>query len=112
MLRGIWDELSAIDSSNYLAANSAGKRLLASGADASDVLSVATLIAYETVFALLLKLSEGTLVDLTTSPQGLPGVVLMETDSNRVPTGRTLDCMHESLLSADPSGNSGADFLN
>ena len=58
-------------------------RLLATGADRGDLAAVARAVAYETVFSLLYMLDD-------------PGV-----------DGGEVFMLHESLLSADPSGHQG-----
>ena len=112
VLRRIWSQINDVRAGEgLLSGSAAGRRLLDADVESADLLGVATLAAYETVFHLLFALSEG--VDVGAPPLfgDAPGVVLMETDGQGVPTGRVLGGLHESLLSADPTGLEGRDFL-
>ncbi|OWK37812.1 hypothetical protein FRUB_06932 [Fimbriiglobus ruber] len=70
-------------SGSFADAGHAISRLLAAGADRGDLAAVARAIAYETAFSLLYMLDD-------------PGV-----------DGGAVFMLHESLLSADPSGREG-----
>ena len=113
VLRGIWTHLASLQSSEaMLEAAPAGRRLLAAGASRTDVMAFATLAAYEMAFGILFGSSEAFLPpDVEESWPALPGVVLAEVDEGGRLTGRILGGLHESLLSADPSGDHGAAFM-
>ena len=56
----------------------------------------------------------GTLWELTggdETPEGAPWVQLVEIAPDGTPTGRTVDGLHEDLLTLDPTGEEGSDFL-
>ncbi|WP_405525950.1 hypothetical protein OG592_00915 [Streptomyces avidinii] len=97
-----WEEPSAID------AIPATHRLLASGADRSDIAKVARAVAFESIASVLNVLDEGCASDV--SDDSLPGWRLQETTGDGSPTGRSLGGLHESLLETDPSGNEAGDL--
>ncbi|MBC6456678.1 hypothetical protein HKK72_01925 [Actinomadura sp. HBU206391] len=87
----------------------AARRLLAAGADRDDLARVARSAAYDTAFALLYSLSaDGRDYE---APEDTPGWVLMETTPEDELTGRMVQALHEDLVTMDPSGRDGADFL-
>lgn len=79
-------------------------RMMAAGIDPNDVVSVARMVMYDTLFSAVHTLDEGVDVD---APEGTPGWLLIETDAEGVPTGRAIQGLHESLLSMAPGGNEG-----
>lgn len=97
-----WEEPSAIN------AIPATHRLLASGADRSDIAKVARAVAFESITSVLNVLDEGYASDLDDG--SLPGWHLQETTSDGSPTGRSIGGLHESLLETDPSGNEAEDL--
>ncbi|MEU7261948.1 hypothetical protein AB0B21_40075 [Streptomyces rimosus] len=85
----------------------AAQRLLAAGADREDLVRLARAVAYEAVFATLDELDAGG----DANGMGVEaGWVVMESDEDGSPTGRTLPALHEDLLTMDPSGRDGADL--
>ncbi|MGW6577200.1 hypothetical protein ACWGAN_34195 [Streptomyces sp. NPDC054945] len=84
------------------------QRLLASGADRSDIAEVALTIAFESVASVLNVLDEGYASD--PDDGSLPGWCLQETTSDGSPTGRSIGGLHESLLETDPSGKEAEDL--
>lgn len=76
-------EAQARPDGSFADAGRAVARLLAAGVDRGDLAAVARAVAYETVFSLLYMLDD-------------PGV-----------DGGAVFMLHESLLSADPSGREG-----
>ncbi|MBE1588695.1 hypothetical protein ACFPOI_54845 [Nonomuraea angiospora] len=107
-LRHIWPTLI-----NGWAATSAresvpaAERLLAAGADRTDLVRVARSVAYETAFALLYSITAHGYDD---EAPDAPGWRLMETTPAGELTGRSLQALHEDLLSMDPSGQEGGDL--
>ncbi|MER6445373.1 hypothetical protein [Streptomyces venezuelae] len=97
-----WEEPSSID------AIPAANRLLAAGADRSDLARVARAAAFEAIASALNVLDEGYASDL--DDDSLPGWSLQETTGDGSPTGRSIGGLHESLLETDPSGNEGEDL--
>lgn len=97
-----WEEPDAID------AIPATHRLLAAGADRSDIAKVARAAAFESIASVLNVLDEGYAPDLDDG--SLPGWGLQETTRDGSPTGRSIGGLHESLLETDPSGNEAEDL--
>jgi hypothetical protein len=62
------------------------------------------MIAYETAFSIVWILDYGCDEG---APKHMPGWGLFETDEEGDSTGRDMDGLHESILSADPSGREG-----
>ncbi|RSO29985.1 hypothetical protein DMH15_26515 [Streptomyces sp. WAC 06725] len=85
----------------------AAQRLLAAGADREDLVRLARAVAYEAVFATLDELDAGGDANVMGVEAGW---VVMESDEDGSPTGRTLPSLHEDLLTMDPSGRDGADL--
>ena len=81
-------------------------RILAAGADRADLVQLARAVAYETVFGMLYHLDDDGRDD-----DGLPFWELKEIDPSGQPTGRTISAIFEDLLTMDPSGLEGSDFL-
>ncbi|NMN99984.1 hypothetical protein HH308_01995 [Gordonia sp. TBRC 11910] len=112
VLRRIWNEIDALSASTgLLQAVPAGRRLVEAGADVDDLQALTAHAAYEMAFSVLFGLSEGMAADMPIDAADLPGVALMEIDSDGDLTDRNLVGIHESLLSADPSGMQGHRFL-
>ncbi|WP_211302666.1 hypothetical protein [Allonocardiopsis opalescens] len=114
-LRSLWPTL--IDSwaaPGALESLPAGRRLLAAGADADDLARLARNAAQAAAFGVLHHLT-GMGRD-PEAPADTPGWALMETRpaeaaGEDVLTGRTLESLHEDLITLDPSGEDGADLL-
>ncbi len=85
----------------------AAARSLAAGADRADLVRLARLVAYETVFAMLYHLAD----DHRDDCDDLPFWELTEVDPDGRHTGRTVGGLYEDLLGLDPSGNEGADLF-
>jgi hypothetical protein len=102
-LQTIWPEM--IDSWRAGISNiPAAQRAINSGAGPHDVAQLARAVAYETAFAMLVRLADDD------PSEGLPRWELAETDPAGRPTGRYLDALHEDLLTLDPSGHDGQDL--
>lgn len=83
----------------FLAAQQAVQRMLAAGADPADLKEVARAIFLYTVFEAAKTVDDGY------DPQageGMPGWLLTEVGGDLVLTGRTLDKLHEDLLTTEP----------
>lgn len=83
----------------FLAAQQAVQRILAAGADAEDLKEVARAIFLYTAFDAVHTLDDGY------DPQvgeGMPGWLLTEVGGDLILTGRTLDALHEDLLTTEP----------
>jgi hypothetical protein len=123
LLRGVWPDLIdswSRDPQNWtekLAREAAEKpkeffadaglalgRALAAGVSASDLGSIARMVAYETAFGVLNRVDEGYDPD---AAEGSPGWVLIETDADGTPTDRRVPGLHESVLTMDPTGREG-----
>ena len=88
----------------------AAQRLLATGADRTDLARLARAAAYSAVFATLYRIDEGYDPDIEDA-DSLPGWVLLETtDEGRQLTGRNVGSLHEDILTMDPSGHEGSDL--
>jgi hypothetical protein len=85
-------------------AGAALKRMMERGVSPADIASVARMVAYETVFAVLDHIDEGYDPD---APEDAPGWLLMETRTDGRTTGRHLRGLHESIFEMDPSGRDG-----
>ncbi|MDP4503704.1 hypothetical protein [Nonomuraea turcica] len=81
--------------------------MLAAGADHTDLVRIARSVAYETAFALLYSI---TAHGYDHGAPDTPGWRLMETTPAGELTGRSLQALHEDLLSMDPSGQEGGDL--
>jgi hypothetical protein len=93
------------DPNGYFAdAGAALKRMKEAGISEDDIASVARMVAYETAFSVTYLLDYGCDED---APKHMPGWGLFETDEKGDSTGRDMDGLHESILSADPSGREG-----
>ncbi|WP_203883780.1 hypothetical protein [Planotetraspora kaengkrachanensis] len=83
------------------------------GATQEEIGALARMIAYETVFGVLYQLDDSDITeDDITIPvdllNELPSWALIEVrGEDGEPTGRTIQGLHESLLSMDPSGRDG-----
>jgi hypothetical protein len=78
------------------------KRLLNAGVPEEEIKSIARDVACSAIFATLSTLDEMGDPDIEA-----PGWMLVETNRHGEATGRSLDDLHASLLSADPSGREG-----
>ncbi|GGO68199.1 hypothetical protein [Nonomuraea cavernae] len=109
-LRHIWPDLiNSWAAPDALEDIPAAARLLAHGADLTDLARVAQVAAYETAFGLLYSLTAyGRDHE---APEDTPGWRLMETTPAGELTGRAVQSLHESLLSMDPSGRDGQDIF-
>jgi hypothetical protein len=108
ILRRLWaDAIDGWRRPGALDAIPAARRLLAAGAAAADLQTLARAAAYEAAFATVSIIDECCDPDLDGS---LPCWCLQETDGDGECTGRSVDGLHESLLWMDPSGNEGKDL--
>lgn len=88
----------------------AAQRLLAAGADRTDLVRLARAAAYTAVHTTLYRMDEGYDPEVEDA-DSMPGWTLMETtdDGERL-TGRTVGGLYESILTMDPSGREGCDL--
>jgi hypothetical protein len=106
-MRDLWPDLiHTWRDPDVLARVPATKALLDAGLTPDAVSRAMCLAAYEAVFGTLRELTGG-----DGAPDGAPHVALMEVDASGNPTGREAGGLHEDLLSLDPTGREGADFL-
>lgn len=95
-----------------IGSSGAARMLIEGGVDAEQLSAAMRYAAYSAVFDVLMLLDEGRDHD---APPDSPGWQLIETvpdeDGEPVLTGRHVAGLHESILSADPSGMDGAHFL-
>lgn len=82
------------------------KHLLALGGTREELASIARMVAYETAFSVVNRIDEGVDSDYT-SDEGYPTWDLREIGPDDLPTGRSIDGLHEDLLTMDPSGREG-----
>lgn len=80
-------------------AGQALRRMLAAGADPDDVLTVARMVALETLFSTLHTLDDGR---DHAAPEDTPGWRLVETEPTGEPTGRVVSGLHEEVLFLEP----------
>jgi len=110
VLRRIWREIDSwtVDT---IAGVPAAQRAVAAGADPADVAQAMRSAAYDAAFSVLVRVDEGYDPE---APPDAPGWLLTEIrfdDSDEgTPSGRDVGGLHESILSADPSGREGADL--
>jgi hypothetical protein len=88
----------------------AARRAVDAGADPDDLIVAMRAAAYAAVHAALYVIDEPDIA----APQDAPGWSLMEVRyddlDEELQTGRRIGGLHESILSADPSGREGADL--
>jgi hypothetical protein len=109
VLRRLWtDAIDRWAQPDALERVDASARLIAQGATVESVAAAMRLAAYEAVFATLSIIDDGHDPD---APADAPGWLLVETDAEEQLSGRRVGGLHESLLSLDPSGREGADFM-
>jgi hypothetical protein len=85
----------------------AAQRAVEAGASREDLVGLARVVAYETVFAMLVHLDVG---GSDGSVEGLPSWNLVEADPGGSSTGRGIGGLYEDLLGFDPSGREGQDL--
>jgi hypothetical protein len=85
------------------------------GAELVELTQFARAVAYATIYDVLYLLDEGPEQRLRQSlgewEPGFPTWRLVLADAEEAPTEDVLEGLHEGLLSADPSGQEGSDFL-
>jgi hypothetical protein len=92
--------------SGFADAGMAIKDALARGVTRDELASIARMIAYATTFDVVNHIDDGE--DVEYNPDnGYPFWTLSEIGPDEQPTGRSLDALHEDLLSMDPSGREG-----
>jgi hypothetical protein len=88
----------------------AAQRAVAAGANPQDVAQAMRAAAYSAVHGVLYAVDGPDI----SAPEDAPSWILMEVrrddDYEEIQTGRDLGTLHESILSADPSGREGADL--
>jgi len=82
------------------------QRLLELGATRDELASIARMVAYSAAFRVIHRIDEGVDWDFN-QQRGYPESSLIELGPDDQPTGRSVDALHESLLSMDPSGRRG-----
>jgi len=82
------------------------KAALARGVPRDDLASIARMVAHDTAFDVVHHIDEGEDAEYNID-NGYPAWTLSEIGPNELPTGRSLDALHESLLNMDPSGRDG-----
>jgi hypothetical protein len=112
LLRGMWGLIRGWSVDNVANVPSA-RRAIDAGAEPRDVVLAMQAAAYEAVFGVVSLLDDGAPDDVDL---GAPGWVLMgaieHEDGTREVTGDAFVGLHESLLSADPTGREGSDFFS
>ena len=108
LLRDLWPQLIDRYAQEEVLRHPAAARAVAAGADLADVAKIMRVAAYEAVFGTLYRLS----ADEPDGPDDAPAWVVREVrrDGGVEQLGRVIECLHESLLTCDPSGNEGADL--
>lgn len=111
LLRGVWENIRGWSVDNVGNVPSA-RRAIEAGADPQDVVLAMQAAAYDAAFGVVSLIDEGAPDDVAL---GAPGWVLVSAieheDSTRGVVGGVLAGLHESLLSADPTGREGSDFF-
>ena len=106
-LRNLWPDLiHPWRDAEVLARVPASRALLDAGVAPEAVSQAMCLAAFPRVIGTLWELTGGGEI-----PAGAPSVRLIEIAPDGTATGREVSGLHESLLSLDPSGEEGADFL-
>lgn len=106
-MRNLWPDLiQPWRDPEVLARVPASRALLDAGVESAAVARAMCLAAYQGVVGTLWELTAGDVW-----PEGAPSVILMEVDPDGNTTGREVGALHEYLLTMDPSGQDGADFL-
>jgi hypothetical protein len=107
-LRSIWPELIDIYTSEAQVRRiPAAARLLDTGASFDDLTTALRAVAYFAAVGVIVRVDDGFDSD---APDDAPGWDLVEVAGNEY-TDRQIRALHEDLLSLDPSGREGADFL-
>ncbi|SDT65401.1 hypothetical protein [Jiangella sp. DSM 45060] len=110
VLRSLWPEIiDAWAGDGVLERVPVAARLLTEGASRESLIQALRLAAYEAVFAVLYRIGAESDED---APDDAPGWSLIELAADGTPTGRDVGGLYEDLLSLDPSGREGADFLS
>ncbi len=100
-------QTTADPTGSFADAGHAMKRMVAAGVPTTDIAQVMRFAAYEAVFGVLSFIDDGFVQNIEGEEVEGRGWALVETDAEGELTGRTLDGLHESLLSMDPSGREG-----
>lgn len=80
------------------------EKMKAAGVPDEQISSFARMVAYETAFTIAYALDYGCDEG---APAHMPGWAVFETDREGNSTGRRMGGIHESILTADPSGREG-----
>lgn len=86
------DEAEKRPQSHFAELGLALKRMLSLGVSLEDIGNVAKFVAFESIFRTMYVIGYGYVSD------NLPGWELIETDSEGKSTGRSIQCLYESLL--------------
>ena len=106
-MRNLWPDLiHTWRDAEVLTRVPAARALLDAGLAPDAVSKAMCVAAYQAVVGTLWELTGG-----DQAPDGAPYVALMEVDEDGNLTGREAGGLHEDLLSLDPTGQEGADFL-
>ena len=106
-LRAMWEQINGWTPASAVNV-AAARRAVDAGARPEDVATAMRAAAYETAFAILYRLSDGSDEG---APDDSPGWSLREVrrDGDGLAlSGRVVDALHEDLLTMDPSGQEGA----
>ena len=115
VLRTLWPQIidHYLPERGGMADVPAARRLLDAGADPHELATAMRAAAYTAVQNLLYRIDA---MGDDGSPPQAPGWMLVEIqttdDGGYEPTGRHIGGLHESLLSADPSGREGSDLFS
>jgi hypothetical protein len=101
------DQSKAAPASAFADAGRSMERIVAAGISAEDIGRVMRFAAYESVFGVLSFIDERYAQNIKGEVAMARGWALIEINGEGVLTGRSLDGLHESLLSMDPSGREG-----
>ncbi|MCO5967471.1 hypothetical protein [Actinoallomurus soli] len=109
LLRQVWEQaINGFDRPGAIDAVPAAARLLDSGADRADLITLARRAALDAAFAVLYALD---VPNLDVDDDSLPGWSVHETSGDGGRPGRHMDGLHEDLLIMDPSGRQAEDLL-
>jgi hypothetical protein len=111
-----WDLINSWNQPGALRDIPAAHRIAQAGGKIEDMRLLTRSVTFSALFSFLYLLSEGPNYKLREILKvwepGYPGWALIERDTDRSPTGRTIVGLYEALRISDPSGQEGRDFLD